>query len=53
MYRIQAFNKRTQRIEIRIVDSMDERMRIIKSMQENPDYGLVTFEHNARGSFYR
>jgi hypothetical protein len=53
MYRIQAHNKRTGRIEIRSVDSMDERIRIIKGMRENPDYGLITFEHNARGSFYR
>jgi len=53
MYRIQAYNKRTQRIEISIVDSMNERMRIIKAMHENPDYGLVTFEYNPRGAFYR
>jgi hypothetical protein len=53
MFRIQAYNKRTDHIEIVIVDSMDERMRIINGMRENPDYGLVTFEHNPRGSFYR
>jgi hypothetical protein len=53
MYRIQAYNIKTGRIEVIIVDTMDERMQRIKALQANPDYGLVTFEYNPRGSFYR
>ena len=52
MYRIQAHNIKTGRIEVIIVNCMYERMQRIAALNANPDYGLVTFEHNPRGSFY-
>ena len=53
MFRIQAFNVKANRIEIYIVDSMIDRDSKIKGLRSNVDYGLVTFEYNARGAFYR
>lgn len=53
MYRIQAHNKKLNSIQVYIVDSMSERDATIKRLRDNEDYGLVTFEYNARGSFYR
>lgn len=53
MYRIQAYNLKTQHIEIIIVHSMDERMRTIKELKNNQNYGLITFESSPRGAFYR
>lgn len=52
MYRIQAHNKVLNRTMVYIVDSMRERDDTLKRLRENADYGLVTFEYNARGSFY-
>jgi hypothetical protein len=51
MYRIQAYNKMLDRIMVYIVDSMQERDDTLKRLRNNPDYGLVTFEYNARGAF--
>lgn len=53
MYRIQAHNIVLGRIEIFIVNSMHDRERKIKSLEENSNYGLITFEFNPRGAFYR
>jgi hypothetical protein len=53
MYRIQAFNVKSNRIEIYIVHSMVDRDSKIKGLRSNVDYGLVTFEYNPRGAFYR
>ncbi len=50
MYRIQAHNLRTGRIEVFIVNNRGETMQ---RLEENPDYGLITFEYNPRGAFYR
>lgn len=52
MYRIQAHNIKLGRIQVYIVDTMTERDQRMKSLRDNPDYGLITFEHNPRGSFY-
>ena len=49
MYRIQAYNIPLQRIEVIYADNMDERNKIMRELQANPDYGLVTFEHLSRG----
>lgn len=51
MYRIQAHNIKTGRIEVIIVATMDERMQRIKELLANTDYGRVTYEYSARGSF--
>ena len=53
MYRIQAHNVKHSRFEVIIVDSMDAKMKRIRELRDNPDYGLVTVEYNPRGSFYR
>lgn len=50
MYRIQAHNLRTGRIEVFIVNNRGATMQ---KLEENPDYGLITFEYNPRGAFYR
>lgn len=52
MYRIQAHNIKLGRVQVYIVDSLTERDATIKRLRDNEDYGLVTFEYNARGSFY-
>jgi len=53
MYRIQAYNAKLGRIIVTIVGTMVERDSTMKALKANPDYGLVTFEYNPRGSFYR
>ena len=53
MYRIQAYNVKLGRISVMIVDTMSERDATMKGLKENPDYGLITFEYNPRGAFYR
>ena len=53
MYRIQAHNINTGKIEVYIVDTMEERNKLLKDFKDNPDYGYVSFEVNYRGSFYR
>ena len=52
MYRIQAHNIVLDRVTVYIVNSMEARDNMLKSLRNNPDYGLVTFEYNPRGSFY-
>lgn len=53
MYRIQAHNIRTKSIEIIKTHCMVEKMKILRDLKNNLDYGLVTVEFNPRGSFYR
>ena len=53
MYRIQAHNLSTGRIEVLIVKNMGERIITMQRLEENPDYGLITFEYNPRGAFYQ
>lgn len=53
MYRIQAYNLKSKRIEIHIIDSHSEKMLFVKGLRDNPDYGSITEEYNSRGSFYR
>ncbi len=53
MYRIQAHNLRTGRIEVLIVKDMNQRIHTMQELEKNPDYGLITFEYNPRGAFYR
>jgi len=53
MYRIQAYNKKLGRIQVYIVDSHAEKTLFVKSLRDNPDYGLIEEEYNSRGSFYR
>lgn len=53
MYRIQAYNLKSKRIEVHIIESHAEKMLFVKSLRDNPDYGLIEEEYNSRGSFYR
>lgn len=53
MFRIQAYNVKLKRIFVYIVDSHAEKMTLVKSLRDNPDYGLIEEEYNPRGSFYR
>jgi hypothetical protein len=53
MYRIQAYNLKSKRIEIHIIGSHAEKMLFINNLRDNPDYGAIDVEYNPRGSFYR
>lgn len=48
MYIIQAYNKKSKRIEIHSIDSHAEKMLFVKSLRDNPDYGLIEEFYNAR-----
>lgn len=48
MYTIQAYNKKSKRIEIHKIDSHSEKMLFVKSLRDNPDYGLIEEFYNAR-----
>ena len=48
MYTIQAHNKQSKRIEIYNIDSHAEKMEFVKSLRENPNYGLIEEFYNAR-----
>ena len=53
MYRIQAHNMRTKGIDVFIVVDMVQRMQKIKQLETSGDYGLIEWEYNPRGYFYR
>lgn len=48
MYRIQAHNLKSKRIEIYSIDSHAEKMLFVKNLRENLDYGLIEEFYNAR-----
>jgi hypothetical protein len=48
MYTIQAHNLQSKRIEVYRIDSHAEKMLFVKSLRENPTYGLIEEFYNAR-----
>ena len=48
MYTIQAYNLKSKRIEIYNIDSHADKMLFVKSLRENPNYGLIEEFYNAR-----
>lgn len=48
MYKIQAYNLQSKHVEIYTIDSHAEKMLFVKSLRDNPNYGLVEEFYNAR-----
>ena len=48
MYTIQVYNLKSKRIETYSIESHAEKMLFVKSLRDNPNYGLVEEFYNAR-----
>lgn len=48
MYTIQAYNLKTKHVEIYKIDSHADKMIFVKSLRDNPNYGMVEEFYNAR-----
>lgn len=48
MFTIQVYNKQSKRIEVYNIASHEEKMIFVKSLRDNPDYGLIEEFYNAR-----
>jgi len=48
MYKIQAYNLKSKRVEIYSIDSHAEKMLFVKKLRDSLDYGLIEEFYNAR-----